>query len=540
MPTQLVVVAGPDKGQSFPLALGVPLIVGRGANTLTRLVDLHVSRMHCEVTWDGSRAVVKDNNSVGGTFVNNQRVGSAELRAGDILRIGETEMRFVCDVAEEQTLPPEGFGPEAVAAAMRAAAAARAASAPAPTPATTAPTTVAKAPATAPAPTTPAGATSPTAPSPAPPPATAAAKTVAQPALPARTVAHPPRTTAAPALPTSSPAPPAAPPAFTQATPTASRTTAAPAPTPAAAPELVLAKRVGGPPLAPWAKQLHALVGKAIGRYELQRVLGTGTVGVVFLAKNTADQKLLALKVFRPDFTRDEKSMQRFLRGMKTVIGFSHPHLVNLYNAGLTQPYCWIAMEYVEGESVAEILRKPGAARPEWQRAWRIAFHIAHALDYIHERGVIHRNVLPHNVMVRHADQAAKLGDVMLAKALEGNAAQEVTESGEIVGNLYYMAPERTLSNDDIDGRADIYSLGATLYHFLTGKLPFQGNNIIEIMGKIRQTPPLSPRQFNPNVPEVFEQVLLRMMAKKPEQRYATAKDLLSDLAKISKVFGVQ
>ena len=411
MPLQLVIISGPDKGRTFPLIAGSPLIIGRGPTSHTKLVDPHTSRNHCEVRLEGSRVLVTDSGSVGGTFLNGQRITTQELRAGDVIRVGETDLRFESP-AEEATLPP-----------------------------------------------------------------------------PVKEIV------------------------------------------PAPAKEIVFAQKARGQAVPKPLQELYDLVGQSLSKYQILKVIGTGTIGVVFLAKDGKDQKSVALKVLKSDFAKNEKARQRFLRGIKTACTLNHPNLVAMHTAGITDGRCWIALEYIEGESLAQLMKK---GKMEWPRAWQAAVHIAKALGYIHDLGVIHRNVMPQNIMIQSRDQLAKLGDVMLAKVLEEEKDQAVTASGELVGNVYYLAPERTLGkDDDVDGRADLYSLGATVYALLTGQHPVQGSSLVEVITKIRTANPERPRNFQPAIPDSFEAIVMKLLAKRPEDRFQTADQLLTDLDKV-------
>jgi serine/threonine-protein kinase len=193
-------------------------------------------------------------------------------------------------------------------------------------------------------------------------------------------------------------------------------------------------------------------------------------------------------------------------------------------------------MELIEGESLFQILQKIGnEGHRNWKPTLRCAIHVARALQVVHEHGVVHRSVTPPNILVRTTDLTAKLGDTLFAKALETAAADEISSSGEYVGNVYYMAPERTQQAAKVDGRADLYSLGATLYHFLTSRLPFQGTSMAEVISKIRGSAPEKIRKFNAKVPEPLEKIIMRLLAKKPEERYLSARELLRELESIAK-----
>src|SRR5207244_4084355 len=136
--------------------------------------------------------------------------------------------------------------------------------------------------------------------------------------------------------------------------------------------------------------------------------------------------------------------------------------LITLYGAGKTGPYCWLAMELVEGESVTQVIHRLGTAGAlDWRCALWVAVHVARALEYAHGQNIIHRNITPQNILIRSADRLTKLGDLMLAKAQEGGLAQQITRPGEILGDLRFLSPERTLGQATIDHRSDLYGLGA-------------------------------------------------------------------------------
>lgn len=432
MPLQLVVISGPDKGRVFPLVAGAPLVIGRGQTSTTKLLDPHSSRNHCEVRLEGGRAIVTDSASASGTFLNGQRVTTQELRAQDVIRVGETDLRFESSAANDATLPPPSRVRE----------------------------------------------------------------TVQAPASPSRV----------------------------------KETVQAPTPPK----EIVFAQKGRGQVVPKPLQELQELVGQSLGSYQILKVIGTGTIGVVFQARDGKDQKLVALKVLRPDFAKDEKARQRFSRGIKTVCTLNHPNLVAMHNAGITDGRCWIALEFIEGENLAQTMK---AGKMDWPRALQVAVHIGRALGYIHEHGIIHRNVMPQNIMMQSRDQLAKLGDVMLAKTLDDDKGQEVTAAGELVGNLYFLAPERTLGKDDaVDGRSDLYSLGATVYALIAGQNPVQGSSLVEVITKIRTVNPDRLRKFQPTIPPPFEAIILKLLAKRPEDRYPTAAPLLAELDKVQPI----
>jgi serine/threonine-protein kinase len=402
MDMQLVVIAGPDKGRTFPLSSAAPLVVGRSKDTQIQLTDPHVSRVHCEVQFDGTHTILLDRGSAAGTLVNGKRVTRQPLKPGDIIAVGDTHLRLESDMATQSTVV-KGKPSDKAAAASR----------------------------------------------------------------------------------------------------------------------------------------LEELTGKTLSHYEVGDLLAKGTSGLVFGARDTKEDRVVALKVLWPEFSRNEEEVQRFIRGMKTMLPVRHPNLVQLFGAGKTEGYCWIAMEYVQGESLTAVIQRTGTANMlDWRYALRVAVHMARALDHAHGLNIIHRNITPQNIMVQTVDKTAKLGDLMLAKALEGTLAEQITRPGEIVGDLRYMSPERTRGTSDVDGRSDIYSLGATVYALLTGRPPFEGD-LHEMITKIRGTDPVPPTKFQLAIPALFEGTVLKMLAKNPTDRFQTAGELLKDLERAAKFQGV-
>ncbi len=293
---------------------------------------------------------------------------------------------------------------------------------------------------------------------------------------------------------------------------------------------------VARPPLLP-AERIQELGGCWLGRYQLGALLAQGQVGAVFQGRDSKHDRPVALKVFWPEFARDAREVRRFVRSMKTMLPLQHPHLVRLLAAGLTQPYCWIAMEYVEGKSLAEVTDR-GATMP-WPQALRMGAHVSRALVFAHFHRIVHRNVSPRNILVRTADGTAKLGDLLMARALEVTPSVQVTKPGELLGDVHYMAPERTTGiATDVDHRSDMYSLGATVYALLAGRPPVKGSSMIETLLKIRQEQPAPLKQLRPLVPDALDTVVMKLLAKRPEQRYQTAAELLGELERFAKSVG--
>jgi serine/threonine-protein kinase len=171
----------------------------------------------------------------------------------------------------------------------------------------------------------------------------------------------------------------------------------------------------------------------------------------------------------------------------------------------------------------------------DWREVWTVAVHIGRALAEAYERKIIHRSVTPTNILRRHKDKVCLLGDLMLAKALDGTLAKQVTQPGQIIGDVPYMSPERTRGSDGVDCRSDIYGLGATLYALLTGRAPFESPSLPELIRMVREAEPVKIKLYQLSVNEMFQDLVMQMIAKRPEDRYQTPADLLRDLDRIGR-----
>lgn len=298
-----------------------------------------------------------------------------------------------------------------------------------------------------------------------------------------------------------------------------------PAPTSAQTPTL--------PVLPEDASQMEGL---SLAGYKLGKILGKGSTGVIYRACKPPDPSAVAFKVFYATFSNDADARRRFLRGAQTVLTLRHPNLVSVLDAGEVGHFCWMAMELVEGESLAKVIQRIGIANIlDWRYGLRVAIHIARGLEFAQKHAVVHRNITPSNILIRSSDNAAKLGDLILVKALEGPDAQAITTPGQLLGNIAYMSPERALGGPAVDGRSDLYELGATVYAVLTGRPPCEGKSITEIANALQTVPPISPRKVQLSIPVGFEAVILRLLAKKPAERFPTPSELLAALEQIAR-----
>jgi serine/threonine protein kinase len=281
--------------------------------------------------------------------------------------------------------------------------------------------------------------------------------------------------------------------------------------------------------------ELVKLSGTKLSHYDIGEVVAIGTSGVVFRAQDLKDDREVALKVYVPQFAESEEEFQRFIRAVKTMLPMRHPNLVTLYGGGKTGPYCWMAMEFVDGQSLDETIQRIGkGGKLDWKAALRVALDLSRALFYIHGEKIIHRNLSPQNIL--HTRQGtAMLGSLILAKALSGALAKDVTVGGELLGDVRYLAPEQAGAGGPVDSRADIYALGALFYALLTGKPPFEGKSAVQTATWILRKDPTPPRQIDPTIPKPVEQIVLKMLAKTPDDRYQSAGDLLAALEELPK-----
>jgi predicted Ser/Thr protein kinase len=261
----------------------------------------------------------------------------------------------------------------------------------------------------------------------------------------------------------------------------------------------------------------------ALGRqYEIQRLLGKGGMGAVYLATEAALEREVAIKVLPPDRGATKDSRDRFRREARTAARLSHPNIVPLHTFGDVDGTLYFVMGYVKGESLAALLKREG--RLPIEDARRILVELCEALDYAHKLGVIHRDIKPDNVLIEEGTGRALLTDFGVAKAL--GAGQTLTEVGSVLGTPQYMSPEQAQGKADIDHRSDLYSLGVMAYAMLAGRLPFEGATPGDVMVQhiTREAPPVS--SLAPGIPSEITVALSRCLAKEPGRRFADGRSL--------------
>jgi len=259
-----------------------------------------------------------------------------------------------------------------------------------------------------------------------------------------------------------------------------------------------------------------------LGRYVIERVLGRGAMGVVYLARDPVIGRRVALKTLKApaDAEDAEEFRQRFLREAQAAGILTHPGIVTVHDAGVDEQsgLSFIAMEYIEGKSLRE-LAKSGHSFA-YSDVARIGATLANALDYAHSKGVVHRDIKPANVILT-PQGSAKITDFGVARLESSN----LTTAGQFIGTPNYMSPEQ-ITGGKIDGRSDLFSLGVVLFELLTGSRPFAGANLTEVTYKIVHEPPPIPSQLRPGLPPSFNPIILKLLEKNPDNRYSRGSDV--------------
>lgn len=263
---------------------------------------------------------------------------------------------------------------------------------------------------------------------------------------------------------------------------------------------------------------------KKIGRYEILSTLGQGAMGVVYRAIDPLLERTVAIKTISLDLSRDEfeEFERRFYREASSAGRLNHPNIVTIHDVGNTDNIAYMAMEFLEGEELRDILDAGGALAPE--RIAEIVSQVADGLAFAHRNGVVHRDIKPSNIMIL-TNGAVKITDFGIALIPSSSR----TVAGMILGSPKYMSPEQVVGQE-VDGRADIFSLGVVLYEMLTGQPPFTGDNISAIMFRILNEMPTAPCTLKPELPEAFNYIVARALAKHPDERYQSAAEMAEDL----------
>jgi serine/threonine-protein kinase len=266
--------------------------------------------------------------------------------------------------------------------------------------------------------------------------------------------------------------------------------------------------------------------GQAIAGYKVLDKLGAGAMATVFKARQLSLDRLVAIKILPRKFSANAQFIERFYAEGRAAAQLNHPNIVQAYDVGKSGEFHYFVMEYVEGATVYDAIS--AAKRFKEAEAIDIAIATAEALEHAHKKGLVHRDVKPKNIMLS-SQGIVKLADLGLARAIDDKEAA-MAEAGKAYGTPYYISPEQIRGEVNVGPQADIYSLGATVYHMLTGNVPFNGKNPAEVMQKHLKAPLVPPDHVNPKLSAGISEVVERMMAKSRKDRYKNCEELLVDL----------
>lgn len=264
--------------------------------------------------------------------------------------------------------------------------------------------------------------------------------------------------------------------------------------------------------------------------YEIVKKLGQGAMGAVYRAVKASSGETVALKVLKPDLSNDQEFVQRFLREAKAVARLNHPNVIRAIDVGKSGKYYYFAMEFIDGQAIGDVVKRTKML-PE-RAALKVVKQIALALDHAWKHKIIHRDVKPDNIMVMK-NGTAKLTDLGLARTAREST---LTLTGVVMGSPAYISPEQATGEKNLDTRSDIYSLGATLFHLLTGCVPYDGDSPLQVMLRHMNDPLPDVRKKVPTVSEGTRQLIFKMMAKRPESRFQNARQLYDAILSTEKL----
>ncbi len=264
-----------------------------------------------------------------------------------------------------------------------------------------------------------------------------------------------------------------------------------------------------------------------LGRYEVSGILGKGAMGQVYMGKDPAINRPIALKTIRLDFVTDKNEMaelkERLHREAQAAGRLSHPNIVTIYDVGSEGDLQYIAMEYLEGQTLEEMIKRK--VKFNYRIIAQIIVQICAAMDYAHKQGIVHRDIKPANIMIR-SDYRVKVMDFGIARV----ESSSMTKTGIAMGTPNYISPEQ-LKGQNVDNKADIFSLGVVMYEMLLGKRPFNGENITSLIYSIIHNEPEKPSSINPQIPLLFDHIVGRALKKDPKERYQNALEITADLS---------
>lgn len=274
-------------------------------------------------------------------------------------------------------------------------------------------------------------------------------------------------------------------------------------------------------------------IGKVFdNRYRIDAFVGVGGMAVVYKAVDLLMRRIVAVKILKDDIAADDASVQRFINESKAVAMLSHPNIVNIYDVSVRDDVKYIVMEFVDGITLKNYMTRREVL--SLREVLGYSLQILRALEHAHAKGIVHRDIKPHNIMLLR-DGVIKVMDFGIAKLPN---TETVTMTDKAIGTVYYISPEQA-SGEEIDARSDLYSLGAMMYEMSTGSLPFDADSPVSVALKQVNDTPAPPRSRNPKIPVGLEQIIMKAMEKSPADRYQSAGEMISDLEKLRENPGI-
>ena len=269
---------------------------------------------------------------------------------------------------------------------------------------------------------------------------------------------------------------------------------------------------------------MENFIGKRLdGRYELEEILGVGGMAVVYKAYDTVSNRTVAVKILKEEFSSNEGFLHRFQNESKAISVLSHPNIVKVYDVSFGDMIQYIVMEYIDGITLKEFIERNGSLL--WEDAVYYTIQILRGLQHAHDKGIVHRDVKPQNIMLL-SDGTIKVTDFGIARFAR---SESQTMTDKAIGSVHYISPEQA-RGELTDEKADIYSVGVILYEMITGKLPFEADSAVSVAIMQLQNTPEKPRELNDSIPEGLEQIVLHAMQKERVSRYQSASQMLKDL----------
>jgi len=265
-------------------------------------------------------------------------------------------------------------------------------------------------------------------------------------------------------------------------------------------------------------------IGKRLdGKYEIHNLVGMGGMACVYRAYDRVEDRWVAIKILKDEFSNNSEFLRRFRNEAKAITVLSHPNIVEVYDVSFGDRLQYIVMEYIDGITLKQYIDQEGVIR--WDEALHFTTQILMALEHAHEKGIIHRDIKPQNVMLLQ-DGSIKVTDFGIARFSQ---SETQTMTDKAIGSVHYIAPEQA-RGDYITDKADIYSVGVMLYEMTTGRLPFMADNAVSVALMQLQAKPVMPRELNPSLPRGLEQITMRAMEKNPVDRFQSAGEMLDDI----------